>query len=89
MIEQAPAAGGPAVRSAHSTRSGLRRMANHPRVIITSRFSQRCSLATERTHARNYDHLLNKTKTERPNDHEFAKNSRGSTDSAAREIASI
>src|SRR4029077_4157861 len=23
-----------------------------------------------------YDHLLNKTKTERPNDHEFAKNSR-------------
>jgi len=34
-------------------------------------------LVSHRAHARaHYDHLLNKTKTERPNDHEFAKNSR-------------
>jgi hypothetical protein len=40
------------MRSAHSTRNGLRRMANRPRVIITSRFWRPSSLATERTHAR-------------------------------------
>ena len=34
-------------------------------------------LVSHRAHARaHYDHLPNKTKTERPNDHEFAKNSR-------------
>src|SRR6478609_7961075 len=34
-------------------------------------------LVSHRAHARaHYDHLLNKTKTVRPNDHEFAKNSR-------------
>jgi hypothetical protein len=40
-----------------------------------SRFAK--LLVSHRTHARaHHDHLLNKTKTERPNDHEFAKNSR-------------
>jgi hypothetical protein len=34
-------------------------------------------LVSHRAHARaHYNHLLNETKTERPNDHEFAKNSR-------------
>ena len=36
----------------HNIRSGLRRMANRPRMIITSRVSRSCSLAIECTHAR-------------------------------------
>jgi hypothetical protein len=37
-------------------------------------------LVSHRAYARaHYDHLPNKTKTERPNDHEFAKNSRSFT----------
>ena len=42
-------------------------------------------LVSHRAHARaDHDHLLNKTKTERSNDHEFAENSRSLNGSRAR-----
>src|ERR1700686_3168943 len=60
--------------------------AQHPQWIKADGKSPTCDyyeslfadlLVSHRAHARaHYDHLLNKTKTERPNDHEFAKNSR-------------
>jgi hypothetical protein len=58
----------------------------HPEWIGTDGKSPTCDyyeslfahlLVGHRAHARaHHDHLLNRTKTERPNDHEFAKNSR-------------
>jgi hypothetical protein len=63
---------------------GLR--AQHPEWIEADGKSPTCDyyeslfaalLVSHRAHARAHDdHLLNETKTERPNDHEFAKNSR-------------
>jgi hypothetical protein len=60
--------------------------AQHPEWIEAGGKSPTCDyyeslfadlLVSHRAHARaHYDHLLNKTKTERPNDHEFPKNSR-------------
>src|ERR1700731_1147150 len=60
--------------------------AQHPEWIKADGKSPTCDyygslfadlLVSHRAHAHaHYDHLLNKTKTERPNDHEFAKNSR-------------
>jgi hypothetical protein len=60
--------------------------AQHPEWIEAGGKSPTCDyyeslfaalLVSHRAHARaHYDHLLNKTKTERPNDHEFAENSR-------------
>ena len=66
--------------------SGDALRAQHPEWIEADGKSPTCDyyeslfaalLVSHRAHARaHYDHLLNKTKTERPNDHEFAKNSR-------------
>jgi hypothetical protein len=60
--------------------------AQHPEWIEADGKSPTCDyyeslfaalLVSHRAHARaRYNHLLNETKTERPNDHEFAKNSR-------------
>jgi hypothetical protein len=60
--------------------------AQHPEWIEADGKSPTCDyyeslfvqlLVSHRAHARaHYDHLPNITKTERPNDHEFAKNSR-------------
>jgi hypothetical protein len=60
--------------------------AQHPEWIESDGKSPTCDnyeslfaqlLISHRAHARaHHDHLLNITKTERPNDHEFAKNSR-------------